>query len=106
MIDPYLMIVLGSLFGAVLGNVGVWLYWRNLEAKDRKRFEAKMASIRDGSSVQTLTAANSPWTQEEIDAHAEGKSRYGVGIKAVQRRIDFEAGAKWDAKQKQSQVNV
>ena len=31
MIDPYVMIILGSIFGAVVGNVGVWLYWRRVE---------------------------------------------------------------------------
>ena len=42
MIDSSTMIILSALFGAVVGNVGVWLYWLNVERKDKKRFEAEV----------------------------------------------------------------
>lgn len=103
MIDPYVMIILGSLFGAVVGNVGVWLYWRRVEIKDQKKFEADMAAIRY-EGIKTI--ATEHWTQEEIDMHTEAKLRYGVGVKAVQSRIDFEAGAKWANEQASNKSQV
>lgn len=103
MIDPYVMIMLGSLFGAVVGNVGVWLYWRRVEIKDQKKFEADMAAIRY-EGIETITTEH--WTQEEIDMHTEAKLRYGVGVKAVQSRIDFEAGAKWANEQASNKSQV
>lgn len=103
MIDPYVMIMLGSLFGAVVGNVGAWLYWRRVEIKDQKKFEADMAAIRY-EGIKTITTEH--WTQEEIDMHTEAKLRYGVGVKAVQSRIDFEAGAKWANEQASNKSQV
>ena len=101
MIDSSTMIILSALFGAVLGNVGVWLYWLNVERKDKKRFEVEMASVRKGYYMQTVTDVNPSFTQEELDAHYEGKIRYGVGVKAVTKRVAFEAGAKWGSEQGQ-----
>ena len=66
-----------------------------------------MAAIRYGgsSNIKTITT-NEHWTQEEIDMHTEAKLRYGVGVKAVQSRIDFEAGARWANEQASNKSQV
>lgn len=96
-------VVIGAIVGGLIGNGLVWLYFHldylKIEKKDQRI--RRELGLPPAESSKKSKVSTEHWTQEEIDAHEEAKSIYGVGPLAVSKRVAFEDGAKWAAKQSQ-----
>ena len=90
-------IVIAAIIGAVIGNGLVWLYFHldYLKIKKEDQRIRQELGLPPAESSKKPKVSTENWTQEELDAHYEAKNRYGVGAKAVTKRVAFEDGAKW-----------